>query len=315
MSNKIVAEIHSAFDVAEEQLLTEARSILNDAGQEDKKKRAEALSRMGFGNAAPVRRLSPEELKKADELLFLKSRYERIAPQYRFITEEKLLHICKKYGIVVGSSERYYEDIPEKNQEDIANFKVLDESFLEVSDETYRKAMHRPKSGDPVHPKDMGTDHIINTLRFFRRNFADSSQRGDYMSASQVGNMPVDLVRAMVTELALRGEHEMLKVSQNEWRDHTPFSKSVVKKLFTPIKTTYFYVAANIDSFDTKGVELKNNQLVEKSGNAELEESMKNELFREYDPIVLAKVQGGYLIVTAWGAEASDEDVLNPNNN
>lgn len=33
------------------------------------------------------------------------------------------------------------------------------------------------------------------------------------------------------------------------------------------------------------------------------------------DPIVLHKVQGGYLIVTAWGLEASDDLVMNPKHN
>jgi len=33
------------------------------------------------------------------------------------------------------------------------------------------------------------------------------------------------------------------------------------------------------------------------------------------DPIVLKPVKGGYLIITAWGSEASDPDVVNPINN
>ena len=33
------------------------------------------------------------------------------------------------------------------------------------------------------------------------------------------------------------------------------------------------------------------------------------------DPVVLCRVRGGYLIVTAWGDEASDEIVVNPVNN
>lgn len=33
------------------------------------------------------------------------------------------------------------------------------------------------------------------------------------------------------------------------------------------------------------------------------------------DPIVLQKVNGGYLVITAWGNEASDENVINPINN
>jgi hypothetical protein len=35
----------------------------------------------------------------------------------------------------------------------------------------------------------------------------------------------------------------------------------------------------------------------------------------ELDPIVLCKVKGGYLVITAWGDEANDELVVNQNNN
>lgn len=33
------------------------------------------------------------------------------------------------------------------------------------------------------------------------------------------------------------------------------------------------------------------------------------------DPVVLQPVNGGYLVVTAWGNEASDENVINHNQN
>ena len=33
------------------------------------------------------------------------------------------------------------------------------------------------------------------------------------------------------------------------------------------------------------------------------------------DPIVLHEIENGYIIVTAWGPEASDPDVVNPLSN
>ncbi len=33
------------------------------------------------------------------------------------------------------------------------------------------------------------------------------------------------------------------------------------------------------------------------------------------DPVILQPVKGGYLIVTAWGDEASDPDIINPIHN
>jgi hypothetical protein len=305
--NTIVAEIHSAFSIAEEELLQEAQAILDRAKSDEAVEYADRLARMGFTGSKPVRLLSKEEQAKAEELLFYKTRYERIAPQYRFITEEKLLSICKKYGLVVGASERYRGDIPITNQEDIISFKILDQSFLEVSDESYRDAVHITKLGERMHPKDMGTDHIENTIDYYRR-------RG---SAGFVGldTEIVSSIRAMVTELHLRGESKSANYHKMLWIDRSNLSRKLVERIFTPIKTTYFYVAADVDSFDTKGTDLKNNILVEQNNNKELAEAIKAELFREYDPIVLAKVQGGYLIVTAWGLEASDPDVVEPTRN
>jgi hypothetical protein len=315
-NNTIVKEIHGSFSVAEEELLQEARSILEESQDEKKKKRAEQLSRIGFGSAKPVKRVSKEEQERAEKLLHLKQRYSRVAPQYKFITEEKLLAICEKYGLVVGSSERYVEDIPAQNQEDIMNFKILDEAFLEVSDDRYRNAVHTTKDGKEMHPKDMSTSHIEYFLTFMQRKLS-RDHRGAYMSMSAVDDIPVTLIRAMITELTLREQTDAIEEQRKLWKNSLA---NVIKiktliELFNPIKSTYFYVAADVDSFNTEGVTLEGNQLVEQNNDKELEESMKQDLFRYYDPIVLAKVQGGYLIVTAWGDEASDPDVANPTRN
>ena len=301
-ANTIVQEIHSAFSVAEEQLLTEANSILAEASDKKKMERIDTLRSMGFGNSAPVRRLSPEEKKKAERLLHYKQRYGRIAPQYKFITEEKLLGICKKYGIVVGSSERYIEEIPEANMADITNFKILDDTFLEVSDSRYARARHTTKDGKEMHPSEMTQSHIENLIRMFARGH---NIHGD----------TVVLIQACVTQLYLWGHTEEIESLKSYWKRTSPVQHKLIEQLFTPIKTTYFYVAANVDSFDTKGTTLKDNMLIEKDTSKELAEAMRRDLMREYDPIVLAKVEGGYLIVTAWGAEASDEEVMNPTRN
>lgn len=58
-----------------------------------------------------------------------------------------------------------------------------------------------------------------------------------------------------------------------------------------------FKIVAPEKDFDTRGMTIRDNKLVVD------------------DPIVLQPVKGGYLIVTAWGAEASDELVVNEVNN
>ena len=54
-------------------------------------------------------------------------------------------------------------------------------------------------------------------------------------------------------------------------------------------------IAAQEEDFDTRGMYVKGHKL---------EMSIP-------DPIVLQPVKGGYLIVTAWGDEASDAAVVN----
>jgi hypothetical protein len=60
------------------------------------------------------------------------------------------------------------------------------------------------------------------------------------------------------------------------------------------VKTTPFKICAPIKDMDTSGMRLINNKLVYIP-----------------DPVVLFPVELGYIIVTAWGDEASDENVVN----
>lgn len=63
-------------------------------------------------------------------------------------------------------------------------------------------------------------------------------------------------------------------------------------------KSKEFQICALPKDFDLKGREIKDYKAVLKE-----------------DPIVLFRVRGGYLIVTAWGDEANDEAVVNAKNN
>lgn len=303
MSKSIVAEIHESFTRAELELVYEAEMILKEATEENKEK-ADRLTKLGFGSAKPVERLSDKKMQEAEQLLHLRKRYSRIAPQYKFLTEDKLVEICSKYKIVVGASERYTEDIPEKNQKDILNFNILDDSFLEISDDKYRNAVWIPKHGSGMHPKNMGTEHLYNALKHICMTTLSSYSL----------NFDPNIFRAMITELVLRGEKGKVE-GLSYYVDQTRLSAKQKNELLKPMKTTYFYVAADIDSFDTKGTELESVFLNEAENDEELAESIKSTLYREYDPIVLAKVQGGYLVVTAWGDEAEDPDVIQPNRN
>lgn len=60
-------------------------------------------------------------------------------------------------------------------------------------------------------------------------------------------------------------------------------------------------MAATKNDFDTRGLQQAGHRLVPEP--------------RVYDPIVLQPVKGGFLVVSCWGEEASDPDVVNANHN
>lgn len=72
-------------------------------------------------------------------------------------------------------------------------------------------------------------------------------------------------------------------------------------KYFDKLSKLELQICAPIKDMDTSGLELKNGYKLEKKFIP--------------DPVVLQPVKGGYLIITAWGDEASDQLVVNEINN
>jgi len=79
------------------------------------------------------------------------------------------------------------------------------------------------------------------------------------------------------------------------WVFHTLDGKSVMEPVVPPAKN--FKICAPIKDFNMEKKKVKGHHIVPE------------------DPIVLQPVRGGYLIVTCWGPEASDELVINQNHN
>lgn len=89
-----------------------------------------------------------------------------------------------------------------------------------------------------------------------------------------------------------RGVLDIKRNPELEYTGTTKDSKSEPKKeTFKPA----FKIVATIQDFDTRDMTLKGHKL---------EQNLP-------DPIVLQPVKGGYLVVSKWGDEASDEIVLN----
>ena len=119
-----ILAIHNEFNTAADTLLERAKETLDslDLTGEDK---ANRLSKFGFKANSDVRRIEEEQRKaeraKADAETVL--HYKKHYPDNKFITREQISIICKKYGLVCGGVEKYTGFVPEKNLQEIEDFK------------------------------------------------------------------------------------------------------------------------------------------------------------------------------------------------
>ncbi len=217
-------QIHEAIYSAQDLLITEANRILNEAVPYDEKRHSilKGLSELGFSSAEQVSEFNKieSERKRQAEMKELIASYQQKYPFNKFINRESVTAICEKYNLYLTEARDYISDIPEKNQEEIVNFKFYDTDFRE--------------------PTEMSRG--ILSLRFYSGYLI--SDYGEKLEPRlQVGK---DL-------LIVAPEHKI------DMRNKTKIGR----------------------------------------------------ILTQDDPIVLQPVKGGYLIVSSWGLEASDELVVN----
>lgn len=230
---EIIQEIHDAFNNEVNNLLKEA-SIYTVVSDEERRLlgKAERLKAVGFTSAESVRaaKITEEDIAEnkrkenlAKDIIYFSRKY----PMNKYINEDGVRKICKKYGLIYGNSWNYIGDIPEKNLSDIEEF----ERKFDVRDKVYRVHTYR-------------TSYTVSYL---------------------------------------------------EW---------ALSKTDNTTSIDSYCIVAPIKMFNTEYMKVENHKLVT---------DVK-------DPIVLLPVRGphgtlGYLIVTAWGLEAQDEEIFNPNHN
>lgn len=134
-TQKIIEEIHNSFNGAADELLEKAKVDLSslDLTGEDK---ASRLSKLGFSSNKDVLRIKEEKKKESlsKELMETVLYYKKTYPDYKFITEDMVTKICKKYGLVCGDVSQYIGFVPEKNLQEIESFSGLkDEDYLYFS--------------------------------------------------------------------------------------------------------------------------------------------------------------------------------------
>lgn len=255
---KVVQQIHSEFMSAGDVLLKQANDILQKAGESVIQK-GERLAKLGFiqtheaVNASKI--LKQKEISEATAKLVL--HYQMRYPNNKFITEDQVGAICKKYNLVCGPVDRYKGFVPEQKLKQIESFKIQkDDTFegyitFDINDQrSYAIAeilQHFPKCIVPL------------------KNFQDSD----------------GWIRTFKDEKDSWGT--LLGRIYN-WTEHS------MKGMF---------ICAPKKDMDTKGLSKIGALLA-----VVTQRSIP-------DPVVLKPVNGGYLVVAAWGDEASDDIVVN----
>jgi hypothetical protein len=145
--SEIVEEIHETFYTEVDRLLADAK-IANslDTNKQDLIDKCERLKSLGFTNTVEVKEaekeiLRLENLKRGNEekktlteaINYFSFKY----PNYKFITEESVRKICKKYNLVYGEISRYIGTVPDKNLKHIEGFKVLEDDECFITEDSY----------------------------------------------------------------------------------------------------------------------------------------------------------------------------------
>lgn len=126
---QIIQEIHDSFDGAQDELLKQAISIIEQHKPELNDK-AERLEKLGFIQSKSVvsniesRKALISSKKDADLVNYYKTSY----PFLKFLKEEQLDTICEKYNLIYAPVDRYKEDVPEKNVAEIENAQPLNKT-------------------------------------------------------------------------------------------------------------------------------------------------------------------------------------------
>lgn len=254
----LVEEIHSTFNTASEKMLFDALEILKQAGSGSQEK-ADRLIAAGFHNATDVQKWNAIKITK--ELADIIQRYQQIYPFNKFITEDQVSAICKKYKLLCAPIERYKGFVPETKLNQIEHFKINESdkkpSMVRIKSAWNSGTLLRSVCARNIHKK-LGMKLIpANSPELYwqRTVLFSTKGQGSYIEKYDLIDNSKMLICAPAKDMDLKG----------------------LKK-----------IGSTFNSFVTVTVP---------------------------DPVVLQPCKGGFLIVAAWGDEASDPLVVNPINN
>lgn len=330
-----VMEIHNKFNSASDKLLKKAEGILAKQVEENGEK-IERLKSFGFNKTKDntAKENDKKEKEYQTKLVEAINFYRLKFPNYKFIPEKQAEKICKKYGLVLGGVDQYKGFVPDKNLHDIERFfeKHADARYTYIKqggDQTVRGLISWITNGETSATKEeydaymfkesqeklakLGIEAAKPEVKAFKSVF-DKVEIDNQIQAIQQA-APIAPFSAAEQDrfqwfesprrrVGLSFHEQYMKTVSDMYNYYQPsyFGTNQPKKETVSRHDAKLKICAPMSDMNTQGYELKDGwKLV-------------------YDPIVSLSVTHangikGLVIITAWGDEASDEMVVNHNQN
>lgn len=246
--------------------------IINNTHIPEKNKTT-ALEKLGFTQVREVEdfKADVEKVDLSKESLELVGYYRENYPFYKFITEKQVEAICHKYNLVCGNVGKFRGFVPQKNVDDMMDFKLKGKEKDVVIGTDVISYISNRKCPDIILEGAIIDNKITSYFHMYKKGFkgyAFQSDDGVNFYGKDDNNI-----------------FGLLSLGNRKFK----------------VSNDTFQICAPIKDMDMKGMTISQGYRITKLSPP--------------DPVVLRTVKGGYLIVTAWGDEASDPLVLNENHN
>jgi len=314
-NNRIIEEIHKSFYSMDQIVDTSIQRNLKLAYDENHTSKLKTLKDIGFNNSKSMNLLDEDLVKRDEELNDLLNEYSHSYPTLKFITDEDIIKLCKKYNLIIAPPQSYIGEIPVKNQNDIVEFKskhpeikqyFMSEFLLNkfkrwdsLKESDFDKSFERELYNYYNHSFGLGDE---NDNRYFNRTIADQ-----YFAYHDLLNRLDDTTLPAAVSYIFKlykVERDITDKKPNEFLKH-------IQELANYMQNEIF-IAATTDLLNVPNFARINEATNKVLIDAGREEFIEN---RVPDPIVFKKLKRGAVILTAWGVEASDSLVVNHNSN
>lgn len=334
METKIsIKDIHDDFKNVDVNL---AKNLIKPS--EAEMARINKMRELGFTNFKEAKELDPKKIKAQNDKLALIEKYRVLAPQYKFIPREDWVALCNKYGLIWGDSNLYTESIPVDIQEKVIAFHIADNSVLAVknveADEDYddddefeimeravfdilkapkdfRDLEWRTMKGEVLKVRNIEDSHLLNLLNFTLSN-SNSSTRNTYsvfvsefLCRKGVISYTDNGIEFEVNTSRRRlpfwiGSNDVKLITQSIEKSYTDPTTSKVDPRFVICAAKHMFNLTR-KTIDSKSMEI-----------LPIPRPLpKRSFFTDDDPIVAVETVDGFLMVGAWGDEASHSEAIN----